>query len=358
MSIRFLSPTEGACLPDRAGDVQNGRLFCRISLRANVTALWVCGVPAARSGDIFTVTLPLSHGKNTLTARGDNGESATVSVWYLPKATGRFRLSFDDNIRFLADIARQGDTYRSVFENDYLAMLRRLHSEYGAVMHLNLFYASADGLFTLADMPDTYKREFTENADWLHFSFHAHAEYPDRPYLGDDGTAIRRDLDAVRREILRFAGEDCYAPAETTLHWGACTKEGACALRACGVRHIAGYFNPDKNGNAGPVSYHLTADKLPALAENGIWYDGETDLFCTKIDAVLNEGTVESIRKALDEAFKKAPTRGFFEALMHEQYFYPDYRRHLPDFETRLRVALDWAREKHLTPTFLSELTV
>ena len=358
MSIRFLSPTEGACLCNRAGDVQNDRLFCRISLRATATALWVCGVPAVGNGDIFTVTLPLSHGKNTLTAKGENGESATVSVWYLPSATGRFRLSFDDNIRFLADIAAHKDTYQSVFENPYLALLCRLHDEYGAKMHLNLFYASADGTFTLANMPDTYRREFTANADWLRFSFHAQGEWPDRPYLTDNGDTLTADLTKTAKEIIRFAGEAAYARTDTTLHWGACTAEGAHALRACGVRQVAGFFDLDKSGNAGPVSYHLAAENLPAIAENGIWHDGESDLFCTKIDAVLNTGSRESIRKALDRALAQSPTRGFFEALMHEQYFYPDYRRYLPDFEARLREALDWAKEQDLSPAFLSELTV
>ena len=357
MSIRFLTPVEGECLCNRAGIITTEGITVKVTLQASADHVTVNGITAAKAGNTFTASVLLVKGENTLTATADSGERAAVSVWYLPNATGRFRISLDDNIRFLADIAAHKDTYQSVFEAPYLALLRRLHEEYGAKFHANLFYATDDGSFTLADMPDTFREEWRANADWLRFSFHARTEHPDRPYLTDDGTRLARDLAEVKREILRFAGEECYAKCDTTLHFGACTRDGAIALHRAGVRHVAGFFNPDANGNAGSVSYHLTGEKLPAIAKNGIWYDTDSALFCAKIDVVLNTGPIHDLRGKLDAAWEKSPVRGCFEALMHEQYFYEDYYHYLPDFEARLRVALDFAREHALKPAFLSELT-
>ena len=357
MQLQFLTPQNGACLCNRAGTPTDAGLVITVSVRADSEALSVCGQPARPADGVFTAEVVLTKGKNTLTATTREGEVATVSVWYLPAATNRFRISLDDNIRFLADIAAHKDTYQSVFENPYLALLRRLHGEYGAKFHANLFYQTEDGSFTLADMPDTFREEWRANADWLRFSFHARAEFPDAPYLTDDGTGIARDLAAVRREILRFAGEEAYAAAAPTLHWGACTAAGAGALYEAGVRHVAGFFNPDRFGNPGPVSYQLTREALPTLLAHGIYYEEASALFYVKIDVILNAGTREGLRQELDAAWESAPARGCFEALMHEQYFYEDYRRYLPDFEARLRVALDFAGEKGLTAAFLSDLT-
>ena len=80
-----------------------------------------------------------------------------------------FRLSVDDNVRFLQDIAEHD--YRSVFENPYLAMYRRLHEKYGLKVHMNIYWESPEyGDFTLLDMPDRYRQEWLDNRDWLRFS--------------------------------------------------------------------------------------------------------------------------------------------------------------------------------------------
>ena len=48
-----------------------------------------------------------------------------------------YRLSADDNIVFLQDIAENRP--RSLFDNAYLALFRRAHEECGAKVVLNLF---------------------------------------------------------------------------------------------------------------------------------------------------------------------------------------------------------------------------
>jgi hypothetical protein len=43
--------------------------------------------------------------------------------------------------------------------------------------------------------------------------------------------------------------------------------------------------------------------------------------------------------------------------MIHEQYFHPDYRRHLPDFEARVLDACAFLYDRGYTGVHISELT-
>ena len=49
-----------------------------------------------------------------------------------------YRLSVDDNIRFLENISKHPE-YTSIFDDPYLKMHRELHEKYGTKTHFNLF---------------------------------------------------------------------------------------------------------------------------------------------------------------------------------------------------------------------------
>jgi hypothetical protein len=52
-----------------------------------------------------------------------------------------------------------------------------------------------------------------------------------------------------------------------------------------------------------------------------------------------------------------APHRGGFVSIMiHEQYFYKDYKNHRPDFEARVLEPAKYLFENGYRGTFLSEL--
>ena len=84
--------------------------------------------------------------------------------------------TLDDNIRFMENACRRKEP--SLLQSPYLAMLFRQHKEFGCKFQLNMFYSYYPGSFSLADVPDTYKKELKENSGWLKFSFHA---CPDDP---------------------------------------------------------------------------------------------------------------------------------------------------------------------------------
>ena len=79
-------------------------------------------------------------------------------------------LSSDDVLTMFKDIV--DNNRASIFDNTALKFLKRMHDTYGMVFSCYCFYTNADNTFNLTMMPDTYKNEFIENADWLKFGVH------------------------------------------------------------------------------------------------------------------------------------------------------------------------------------------
>ena len=275
----------------------------------------------------------------------------------------KFRLSSDDNILFLQDINKNKDEYASVFENPYLAMYKKAHDDFGAKVHLNIFYefipnscdfSSEREYFNLSMMTDKFRDEFRANSDWLKLAFHANSEYPDKPYKDASPEKIREDYLRVCREIERFAGSEVISNT-TTLHWGAATREGVRELRRLGLRSLTGYFRT--NGAGDPVvSYYFDADRLDLVANSDYYYDPDTDMSFAQIDLVLNEKTYEHNISALGEIINDPLRGGFVSLMIHEQYFHSDYRRYLPDFEKRVLDACKMLKENGYLGTHLKDM--
>ncbi len=100
----------------------------------------------------------------------------------------------DDVIWCLRDIARQKP--KSIFDHHFLKALKKAHDMYGLKVQLNLFYRLdfyyGMDEFTLKDMPDTYKKEWEENSDWLRFGFHSLQEFPDYPFVNADYDDVKK----------------------------------------------------------------------------------------------------------------------------------------------------------------------
>ncbi len=363
---RFLFPIDGDCVNARDG---KGDETC-VTFLARVQAapgcrLTVCGTPAEEQDGIYTAEVTVKAGETQLTAQNlTDGTGDTVKVFVLPNAMGKYRISSDDNILFLADITANKDTYTSIFDNPYLAVYKKAHDRYGAKVHLNLFYAfdrasaanfsAARPDFDLSMVTDKFKTEWQANADWLTLSFHARTERPDKPYQLTAPEVIVREYEAVRREVLRFAGKKTFSGDVTTVHWGETTKESALALRKLGHRALTGYFEVNKSGET-VVSYYLPAPLARHVGERDFWYDTETDILFGRIDRVLNSGTFDSTLRAVRAASEHPHRGGFVSIMIHEQYFYPDYTRYLPDFEARVLESAKFLCERGYTGSFVKE---
>lgn len=232
-----------------------------------------------------------------------------------------FLFTVDDNIRFLKELTaeRRG----SIFDHPYLALYRRLHKKYGLSVQLNLFY-KCEG-FTLADMTDIYREEFAANADWLKMSFHSRMENV-HPYREAHYDEVYADVDAVQKEIVRFASPAVLAKT-TTLHFCTATAEGIRAMYDTGTRGLLGLYGDEANPR---TSYQTEADSAARVRAGEVVTEDE--IAYAGIDVVLNCFSKEENAEKLSRLLG----RPLIKVMIHEQYFYPDYSYYQPNFEEKL----------------------
>lgn len=356
--IRFVYPTDGDMLTNAAGRLEaDGALIVDAAVAAE-NEVTLQGTPMRRDADgLWKAQVRLENHETVLTARSQ-GMEASVTVYRLPKAAGRYSLSVDDNIWWLAELTQK--PYNSLFDHPYLAVYKRAHDLYGAKVRLNLFYQVEGrwiekyGPFNLSMMTDRYRDEFRANSDWLHLAFHSLQEEPANPYREASYEEVYRDCAAVHREIVRFAGEETLEHA-TTIHFGCCTPEGIRALQDLGMRELMGFMALNREGQPS-VSYNMSAERILQSQRYGFWRDPESGMIYGKIDVVMNSHSPERIVEILKKERREHPLRGFTEIMIHEQYFYADYPAYEPDYEERILAGCRWCRENGLEGAFAEEI--
>ena len=344
--MRILEPLSGTIFVAVGGKIP----VVKCIAESKHETLTVNGIPAKMENDRFILEIPLEKTYQELNF-ASGGETACTHVWRADTDRRIFRVSVDDNIRFLQDIAERD--YNSIFENPYLAMYRSLHEKYGVKIHMNIYWESPEyGTFTLPQLSDRYKQEWLDNRNWLHLSFHARADKPDWPYLHAGYQKVYDDCLPVMREIRRFAGKVGHV---TTLHFAETGKDGIRALYDCGIRVLLGDYTLDANGNP-YICYGATCEQYNAVRKHCFWKDPETKMIFCPCDLVLNTGELSEVRSTMDEFERKWPNRAFVDILIHEQYFYSDYRRYLPDYRRRLEEGIEWCLENGYAPGFIDEI--
>lgn len=346
-ATRFLFPIDGDCINIRDGITVNGGLdFTAKMASAPGCQLTVNNIPANEENGVYSVQLHVEPGLNTLHAQNEtDGTTAIISVYFLPSAVNKYRISSDDNILFLADITANQDSYTSIFDNPYLSVYKKAHDLYGAKVHLNLFYEfdqEAAKYFTdirpdfnLSMMTDKFKPEWEANADWLKLSFHARKEFPPCPYQYASAETITADYLSVRKEVLRFAGEATFSPDVTTIHYGEANPACVAALRDLGLKALTGYFEIGSTG-VPLVAYYAPIPLTLHIGERDFWRDTEMGVTFGRIDRVTNIGTFESVMEDLHNIIAHPHRGGLVSIMIHEQYFHQDYLGYLPDFEARV----------------------
>ena len=353
MSLRFIDPVDGQMLTDLAGERRGDVLTVDISVAAAPGhRIHINNQPAVWKDGAYHAFVDLDGYRNTVEARDACGESVKAGIYWIPEATKRFALSVDDNIWWLQDLT--DNDYASLFDNPYLAVYKEAHDLYGVKVRLNLFYATnRRGGFDLSRMTDRYKDEFLANHDWLHLAFHSDFEHPGDPYSASTYAKLKYDYDHINAEVRRFAGYDL--DRCTTIHFGSGNRQVVRAIRARGVRTLMGYMEL-RNGKPS-VSYYLTPEEIAKVNEYGFWKDHGEDMIFGRIDAVMNLYQPDGIVQRLDECLARFPKNGYVEIMIHEQYFYEDYRAYMPNYRERVLTGCRWCVEHGYRPMFSHEAT-
>ncbi len=289
----------------------------------------------------FQAPVLLHQWENKIAATASGGARDEALVYWDRASKPRYRFSLDDNIWFLRDIARNADRYRSIFENPYLAFWKSMHDKYGAKIHFNIYYETEG--FNLSQMPAKFKPQWQANRDWIRLTFHARADKPDKPYIRASGAEIGRDYRLVTREIERFAGRELLS-STTTVHWGEATLDGVRALRAEGIKVLAGYFIFDKGIPL--VSYYLDPPRVAYLMNRDYWKDTREDVIFVRHDLVINTLPLDKIVPHLEKVAADPHQSELLELMIHEQYFYPGYVNYQPDFRAKVEKTIEWVTRK------------
>ena len=351
--FKINEPFDGAVLNRRHGKAVDGGLAIRVSGVAPADArVMVCGKDAERQGETFSTDVVLREHETTITATCPGGSGLLedrVRVVWDRHSFPRYRFSIDDNSFFLRDIHQK--QYRSLFDSFYLAMLRKLHRDYGVKFSVNIYYTTADG-FDLTQLSDRYKGEWRDCADWLKLAFHAHADKPDRPYEDVSPERLIADFDQVAEQIHRFAGAQSYAPP-TVIHWGMTRQESLKPLFDRGVRALSGYFV--KWSGRYDVNYRFDDTVSEYLSRHDCWKHFDSGIVFSRVDIVCNSTPLDQIAPTFEPLAKDPNQAEIMDLFTHEQYFWPFYANYIADHPQRLDAAIRWVTDHGYRPVFLHE---
>lgn len=252
----------------------------------------------------------------------------------------KFCFTVDDNIRFFKELTE--GSFESIFEHPYLAVYKRLHERFGMKIQLNLFY-EGNG-FDLSQMTDRFYAEWEASSDWLKLSFHSRLENVS-PYLSSGYDEVFEDCGRVHREIVRFASPSALAKT-TTIHYCLATDDGLRALSDNGVKGLLGLYG---SADSPRSSYQSTQELCDRIRTGEAVRDGNMVFGC--IDVVLNRFSTEENLSKLAAISHKSTIR----VMLHEQYFYPDYRRYQRDFEEKLTAVFSYLTENGYVSEFFEE---
>lgn len=348
MPLDITSPIDGAILNHQHGHTTEEGLLIPVKGECvRGSRLTVNDQPATVKGTTFEAVVCLDRQQNAITA-ASGGSTHSITVLYDRNSYRRYRFSLDDDIWFLRDIAQQ--RYRSIFETPYMALWRRLHEEYGTKVNCNIYYQFDD--FNLTMMPDVYRSEWRDNADWFRLTFHALQNEPSEPYIHATYDQVAHDYDLIANEILRFAGEESMNTF-TTIHWGEAPVEACRAVRDRGIKGLCGYFVV-RDGTP-KVSYYLDREHTEYIAERDYWKDMEEGLIFVRHAMVINSFKLPDVVPVLEATAAKPHQGEVLELMIHEQYFYPHYVAYIPDYAERCETAVRWVTDNGYRPVFYSD---
>ena len=114
--------------------------------------------------------------------------------------------SIDDCNGIFQDLTEKQDIYTSIFDNEILGFLKRMHDQYGIVFSLYVFYDwdLAEPGFDLSMSTDKFREEFEANGDWLKFGYHASDAFF---YQRNTPEEVTRYYNLTMRELKRIVGD-------------------------------------------------------------------------------------------------------------------------------------------------------
>ncbi len=352
--IKILSPFHGAVLTHRNGKQDASGLTIEVKGTAPLeTTVKVNGVEAKRCGELFYAPVKLTQFETEIVAEAEGFQGTgrhSVRVVWLKNSYKRYRFSIDDNSFWCRDLLKNKPKY--INDNYYLAILKKLHDEFGVKFTLNLFYETPEKDFNLSMMSPQWKEQLQENAEWMRLTWHAYSEFPDRPYQYTTAEKFEHDYELIHGEVVRFAGEACWIPP-SIVHWCEFPPALFPLLYKKGARTISGYFV--KGGERYVISYEMDEERCAYLENHDALMDFASGICLSRTDLIFNNTPVEQVIPKLAPYIDDPDNGEYIDLLTHEQYFWPFYFNFVPDHYERIATGLRFLNEHGYKPIWQHE---
>ena len=211
------------------------------------------------------------------------GESAVTSVSKAAKSHyGKYHMSFDDVYLVFKDLTENESTYTSIFENEFLAWLKKMHETYGVKFSLYCFYTDTSDGWTMDNATTAFAAEFKANADWLRFGFHAHQQginYANGSARHDDAS---EDYTLTINALVNITGSLRCIDRMPRLHNYAGTVEVCKALRDAPCGCVGFLTAMDYSVDEGRDSYYFDATTNKYMYLHDHYYDAVNQLHFVK----------------------------------------------------------------------------
>ena len=361
--LQIASPRHGDVLNRHDGRLADGVLHVTVEGLAPTGApVTVNGMAATVADGRFSCEVPITRRPQAIVAEG-GGERCEITVLADFNSEKRYRYSIDDCIEVFRDLGQEPDSFPSLFDHWFLGFWKRMHDEYDTRVHINVYYQVTDATWNTSMLCDRWRDEWEANSHWLHLSFHALMDKPDRIYRAGTYQRLANDYDLVMTQVRRFAGE-AVTKNVTTVHWAECPLEGMKALRDRGVDTFIGLFRA--NGGDTTTKYYLDQATSEYCAGRDAWCDVENGMTFVTCDSVVNGLTLENVVPTLNQQAANPHTGDMLELLIHEQYFcehlsyWPPgavepVKYYQPDVMEKVEVSIRWASEQGYRPCFWSD---
>jgi len=235
--------------------------------------------------------------------------------------------SFDDCV-FWADLITNEDVYDSIFDNSFLADLKELHEETGAVFTLNCFCSSSGS--NIENCPDKFASEFSENRRWLKFAFHG--QDSNARYDTDVVSAITTSYGKFVTGIYSLTGRTDTIDHITRLGYFTGTIANVEAIRDCQCG-ISGLLTADDTR----VSYYLDTTNNNFILAHSKMFDADN-----KIMFIKSQKRLESMSDVVSYCNNiLTPSGSNFERYL--EFFTHEYEWN-STLKTKLSTLLNWLR--------------
>lgn len=241
-----------------------------------------------------------------------------------------YNFFIDDNVFFFHDIIK--NSFASIFDNFYLAGLKKIHEKYGTVFTLNSFFHNHHSPeFDLSQADDRYRDEFEKNSDWLRLAFHGYSEFPEYPYSIGCPEKMTGHYKQWHEAIIRIAGEKTLI-APVIFHYFDTTAENRRLMREKGMKFFA----------------------VPQ--ENVFSYNAEFEQYDMSVDVILNlfGADIDGIKNRLESKINAGQDKILIGS--HEQYAYKFYCNYIPEYFAEIEAACEIMKKYGYESVYFNEL--